>query len=46
MKAFGYDNIDEEVDVVYPETPIQKDNLENYSNVFSSVMTKFVKKVM
>ena len=44
MKAFGYDNIDEEVDVVYPKTPIQKDNLEKIIQMYFQVsMNKICK---
>lgn len=44
MKAFGYDNIQEEVDVVYPKTPIQKDNLRTIIQMYIEVpMSKICK---
>jgi DNA polymerase elongation subunit (family B) len=44
MKAFGYDNISEDVDVVYPKTPIQKDNLEKIIQMYLQVpMNKICK---
>ena len=37
MKAFGYDNIDEDIDVVYPKKPIKKDDLEKIIHLYLQV---------
>ena len=37
MKAFRYDNIDEDIDVVYPKKPIKKDDLEKIIHLYLQV---------
>ena len=44
MKAFGYDNIGEDVDAVYPKKPIEKDDLEKIIQLYLQVpMNKICK---